>query len=206
VRVSHKNPETGEPQPIGLGWLDDAMTPTGPTESDTNYVNDTGANATEMEAQNAAFGESMRQLGVKVKALGGFWWQLMGDSGAGWPPLAGRDAAGGKQNETQCVATLRKLCVPEPAPWNKVQVRVTTSKALCGHIVLWLDFAWSTTVVIFAGLVLQFYNMGGVGGGSGYVPCGPPFDPIDKIHGFYNGTTPQDLTDYTAEFMLTRGP
>ncbi len=33
----HKDPETGEPQPIGLGWLDDAMTPTGPTESDTNY-------------------------------------------------------------------------------------------------------------------------------------------------------------------------
>lgn len=22
----HKNPQTGEPQPIGLGWLDDSMT------------------------------------------------------------------------------------------------------------------------------------------------------------------------------------
>jgi hypothetical protein len=21
----HKNPQTGEPQPIGLGWLDDSM-------------------------------------------------------------------------------------------------------------------------------------------------------------------------------------
>jgi hypothetical protein len=28
----HKHPQTGEPQPIGLGWLDDAMTITGPTE------------------------------------------------------------------------------------------------------------------------------------------------------------------------------
>jgi hypothetical protein len=31
----HKHPQTGEPQPIGLGWLDDAMTITGPTEVST---------------------------------------------------------------------------------------------------------------------------------------------------------------------------
>lgn len=42
----HKNPKTGDPQPIGLGWLDDAMTMTGPTESDPNYVNDTLGNRT----------------------------------------------------------------------------------------------------------------------------------------------------------------
>jgi hypothetical protein len=42
----HTNPKTGDPQPIGLGWLDDAMTPTGPTESDTNYVDDTLGNRT----------------------------------------------------------------------------------------------------------------------------------------------------------------
>ncbi len=35
-------------------------------------------------AQNAAFGESMHQLQEKVTTLGGFYWQLMGDSGAGW--------------------------------------------------------------------------------------------------------------------------
>ena len=28
----HKNPSTGKPQVIGLGWLDDSMTPHGPTE------------------------------------------------------------------------------------------------------------------------------------------------------------------------------
>ena len=28
----HKNPRTGESQPIGLGWLDDSMTSKGPTE------------------------------------------------------------------------------------------------------------------------------------------------------------------------------
>ena len=30
----HKNPVTGKPQVIGLGWLDDSMTPHGPTEED----------------------------------------------------------------------------------------------------------------------------------------------------------------------------
>ena len=95
-----------------------------------------------------------------------------GSSGAGWPPLAGRDNDGIKQNASQCVSTLRRLCVPNPPSWNR----------------------------------LQFYNMGGVGGGEGYVPCGPPFDPVDAPHKYYNGTTAQDMTDYTSEFLLTRGP
>ena len=30
-----------EPQPIGLGWLDDSMMLSGPTEEDRNYVWDT---------------------------------------------------------------------------------------------------------------------------------------------------------------------
>ena len=42
----HRNPKTGDHQPIGLGWLDDAMTLNGPTESDTNYVVDTLGNRT----------------------------------------------------------------------------------------------------------------------------------------------------------------
>ena len=32
----HKDPKTGIPQVIGLGWLDDSMTPNGPTEEDKN--------------------------------------------------------------------------------------------------------------------------------------------------------------------------
>jgi hypothetical protein len=32
----HKNPTTGKPQVIGLGWLDDSMTPHGPTEVSQN--------------------------------------------------------------------------------------------------------------------------------------------------------------------------
>ena len=32
----HKNPQTGEPQMIGLGWLDDSMQLKGPTEEDKN--------------------------------------------------------------------------------------------------------------------------------------------------------------------------
>lgn len=32
----HKDPATGKPQVIGLGWLDDSMTSHGPTEEDRN--------------------------------------------------------------------------------------------------------------------------------------------------------------------------
>ena len=46
----HKNPKTGEPQVIGLGWLDDSMTEHGPTEEDRNYVADTGAHADDIKA------------------------------------------------------------------------------------------------------------------------------------------------------------
>lgn len=53
--IFHKNPATGEPQPIGLGWLDDSMTPHGPTEEDKNYIADTGASAEEIAAQVAAY-------------------------------------------------------------------------------------------------------------------------------------------------------
>ena len=47
----HKNPVTGEPQMISLGWMDDSMTMNGPTEEDSNYIADTGFTTAEMQAQ-----------------------------------------------------------------------------------------------------------------------------------------------------------
>jgi len=45
----HKNPETGEKQVIGLGWLDDSMKMIGPTEEDKNYIADTcGSNTSQV--------------------------------------------------------------------------------------------------------------------------------------------------------------
>lgn len=67
----HKNPATGEPQPIGLGWLDDSMTLGGPTEEDKNYIADTGADTEEIAEQVAAYQESVYQLKKKVVPMGG---------------------------------------------------------------------------------------------------------------------------------------
>eukprot|EP00656_Telonema_subtile_P001746 TRINITY_DN10758_c0_g2_i2.p1 TRINITY_DN10758_c0_g2~~TRINITY_DN10758_c0_g2_i2.p1 ORF type:complete len:445 (-),score=93.61 TRINITY_DN10758_c0_g2_i2:229-1563(-) len=137
----HKNPSTGEPQPIGLGWLDDSMTLTGPTEEDSHYVADTGASDTEMQAQVSAYQASMQDLIKTVLPMGGFWWQLMDSSGM--KTLA-------DMNATQCKTTLRQLCVPTPSSWNN----------------------------------LQMYNIPNAG----------------------TNVTATQFTDFTAEFLLTRGP
>ena len=50
----HKNPATGEPQIISLGWMDDSMQPTGPTEEDSNYIADCGFSPEEMADQVGA--------------------------------------------------------------------------------------------------------------------------------------------------------
>eukprot|EP00035_Acanthoeca_spectabilis_P024842 m.455618 g.455618 ORF g.455618 m.455618 type:complete len:638 (+) comp20907_c0_seq1:3-1916(+) len=141
----HKDPLTGEPQPIGLGWLDDSMQPGGPTEEDRNYIADTGASPAEMEEQVQAYQESIYELKKKVLPMGGFWWQLMDGSGM---------KVNGASTD-QCKTTLRSLCVgahpsASPSTWQK----------------------------------LQMYN----------IPDGG------------TGATAQNFTDYTAEFLLTRGP
>ncbi len=46
---------TGRNQTIGLGWLDDSMTPNGPTEEDGNYIADTGASTQDMSDQVNAY-------------------------------------------------------------------------------------------------------------------------------------------------------
>ena len=141
----HKNPVTGEPQPIGLGWLDDSMTMSGPTEEDPNYIADTGASTASMTAQVAAYRASMDSLIAKVIPMGGFFWQLMDGGGAKLNTDLNQtvDAA-------TCLAYLRDVCSPQPSNWKR----------------------------------FQLYNL---------------------PHGGF-GASRQSFTDYTAEFLLTRGP
>ena len=113
----HKNPTTGKPQVIGLGWLDDSMTPHGPTEEDRNYMADTGADDADMQTQVAAYKTSMTALVKKVLPMGGYWWQLMDGSGIklAAPPRRGKPAT-----PAQCKSTLAGLCTEKPAFWNRM--------------------------------------------------------------------------------------
>jgi len=141
----HTDPLTGAPQPIGLGWLDDSMTPNGPTEEDPSYISDTGASPTDMASQVAAYQESMQALIERVIPLGGFFWQLM--DGGGAKLNTGLNTT---LDTADCLAHLRSVCVAQPPNWKR----------------------------------FQLYNL----------PNG----------GF--GASLRSFTDYTAEFLLTRGP
>lgn len=109
----HKNPQTGKPQSIGLGWLDDAMTKRGPSEEDRNYIADTGASTADIQAQVHAYRETMTELRKKVIPMGGFWWQLMDHNGM--KSLL-------NMSPDQCKNTLQELCVPKPKTWNVMQM------------------------------------------------------------------------------------
>ena len=113
----HKNPVTGEPQPIGLGWLDDSMTPNGPTEEDPNYIADTGASPSDMASQVAAYRASMNALIARVIPLGQFFWQLMDGGGAKLNTGLNQtvDAA-------TCLTYLRTVCTPQPPNWKRFQL------------------------------------------------------------------------------------
>lgn len=141
----HKNPVTGEPQPIGLGWLDDSMTMNGPTEEDKNYIADTGANVSNIQSQVDAYQASMQELIRTVIPLGGFFWQLMDGGGARL-----NTGINNTTDPATCVNYLRTVCVAN----NSMTKRY------------------------------YLYN----------IPNG----------GF--GASAQCFTDYTAEFLLTRGP
>jgi len=141
----HVNPNTGEPQPLGLGWLDDSMTLNGPTEEDKNYIADTGASPQDMQDQVNAYRESMNQLISTVIPMGGFFWQLM-------------DGGGAVLN---------------------TGINATTDPNSC------MTYLRNTACVANSSMTKRFYLYN--------VPNG----------GF--GASPQCFTDYTAEFLLTRG-
>ena len=113
----HTDPLTGAPQPIGLGWLDDSMTPNGPTEEDPNYISDTGASQADMASQVAAYQESMQALIERVIPLGGFFWQLM--DGGGAKLNTGLNTT---LDTADCLAHLRSICVPQPPNWKRFQL------------------------------------------------------------------------------------
>lgn len=110
----HKNPQTGKPQVIGLGWLDDSMTPHGPTEEDRNYMADTGADDADMKTQVAAYKATMTALVKKVVPMGGYWWQLMDGSGN---KLAAKNVSA-----ATCKTILQSVCKAKPDSWNQMQL------------------------------------------------------------------------------------
>lgn len=141
----HKNPITGETQMISLGWLDDSMTLSGPTEEDSNYIADTGATSQDMQDQVDAYQASMVALIEAVIPLGGFYWQLMDGSGARL-----NSGINTTVDPTTCTTYLRSVCVSNPS--------------------------------IFKRFMLYSIPNGG------------------------KDASEQSFTDYTAEFLLTRGP
>ena len=163
----HKDPATGKPQPIGLGWLDDSMQLVGPTEEDKNYIADTCGDAAspecekELQSQVDAYQASKLALIEKVIPLGGFWWQLLGNNHA-VTPNTGCPANASECNppvtESQCKSMLRAQCPPKgsgqkPASWSK----------------------------------MQLYK-------------------IEKNGDNFGNVSSAMFDDYTAEFLLTRGP
>jgi hypothetical protein len=141
----HKNPVTGEPQMISLGWMDDSMGINGPSEEDSNYIADCGFSQQEMADQVAAYRETITQFNEAVFSNGGFTWMMMD-----WGGARLNTGINNTTDPATCKAVLAASCTPSPSRWNKFQ---------------------------------------------GYaIPHG----------GF--GMTPAGFTDWTAEFLLTRGP
>jgi hypothetical protein len=144
--LTHVNPQTGEPQMISLGWMDDSMTLNGPTEEDSNYIADTGASPEDMQAQVDAYRTTIVQFNEAVYAAGGFTWMMMD-----WGGARLNTGINNTTDPVTCKAVLASSCTTTPPTrWNRFQ---------------------------------------------GYAIPGGGF-----------GMTPQGFTDYTAEFLLTRGP
>lgn len=153
----HKDPVTGKPQPIGLGWLDDSMTERGPTEEDNHYVADTNASEADMQSLVGAYKASMQALTNKVLPMGGYWMQLMRSQNPVGPSEKGFPRSNVPIPPAQCKSNLREFCVganrsATPPSWNR----------------------------------LTLYALP---------------DPTRRTY-----LSAQNMTDYTAAFLLTRGP
>ena len=108
-----------KPYALSLGYLDDSMRLTGPTEEDSHFIADTGSTLADMEAHVAAYNANMRRLEKELVAQGGFWHQSM-QPGPQIRPI--RDDCYhdcGNPTPEQCASKLREIwCVPEPTPWQ----------------------------------------------------------------------------------------
>lgn len=141
----HKNPVTGEPQMISLGWMDDSMTMNGPTEEDSNYIADCGFSQQEMADQVGAYRETINQFNQAVVKNGGFTWMMMN-----WRGALVNTGVNKVADPATCKAALASACVASPPDWKR-----------------------------FMGYAIP---------GGGF------------------GMTNQSFTDWTSEFLLTRGP
>lgn len=91
--------------PISLGWVDDSMRASGPTEEDAHFIEDTGASDEDMLNHVVAYNNNNDELRRRVLRMGGYIWQLFG-GGPGVKEL-GTDSA------DQCASNLRNWCFPE---------------------------------------------------------------------------------------------
>lgn len=114
--LTHKNPITGEPAMISLGWMDDSMQPTGPTEEDPNYIADTGATPQQMQDQVDAYRTTITQFNEAVYAAGGFTWMMMD-----WGGARLNTGINNTTDTATCKTILASSCVPAPSRWNRFQ-------------------------------------------------------------------------------------
>ena len=89
---------------------------------------------------------------------------------------------------TQCAAMLRSQCQPKPSSWNKMQLCAPTAQPFAAHV---------TSRAKTAAICFRSY-VAADGRGDRY--------NIAKNGDNFAGVTAQTFTDYTAEFLLTRGP
>ena len=89
---------------------------------------------------------------------------------------------------TQCAAMLRSQCQPKPSSWNKMQLCAPTAQPFAAHV----TSRAKTAAICF----------------RSYVAADGPWGRynIAKNGDNFAGVTAQTFTDYTAEFLLTRGP
>eukprot|EP00054_Salpingoeca_dolichothecata_P036770 m.8584 g.8584 ORF g.8584 m.8584 type:complete len:581 (+) comp7015_c0_seq1:40-1782(+) len=90
--------------PIGLGWMDDSMRITGPTEEDKHFINDTGSSPQVMQELVDAYQDSMKKFHQKLVGMGGWTWQLTHGKG---PEIR-------NTSTDVCVKGLRSWCQPNP--------------------------------------------------------------------------------------------
>lgn len=114
--LTHKNPITGEPAMISLGWMDDSMTMNGPTEEDPNYISDTGFSTQQMQDQVDAYRTTITQFNEAVYAAGGFTWMMMD-----WGGARLNTGINNTTDTATCKTILASSCVPSPSRWNRFQ-------------------------------------------------------------------------------------
>lgn len=92
------------------------MTPTGPTEEDKNFRNDTGSSPEVMASLVRGYQDLIQRFQAAVMANDGFYWQMMRSE---WPGVKG------ETDKDKCVASLKNFCQPDPPSfhyYNRYQV------------------------------------------------------------------------------------